>query len=67
MIFQPVISPLPLIPSRLGRGNLTFYEFINVRCSLVAFLIKLAASPPATGLTPESRQAGKPETNSLGT
>jgi hypothetical protein len=22
-------TPLPLIPSRQGRGNLTFYEFIN--------------------------------------
>ena len=29
-LFQAIISPLPFIPSRQGRGNSTFYRFINV-------------------------------------
>ena len=28
--FQPIIFPLPLVPSRQGRGNGTFYEFVKV-------------------------------------
>ena len=28
-LFQWLTFPLPLIPSRQGRGNLTFYEFVN--------------------------------------
>jgi hypothetical protein len=28
--FNKLFIPLPFIPSRQGRGNLTFYEFINL-------------------------------------
>jgi hypothetical protein len=27
--FNKLFIPLPFIPSRQGRGNSTFYEFIN--------------------------------------
>jgi len=31
MPWMEVNTPLPFIPSHQGRGNMTFYEFINVR------------------------------------
>jgi hypothetical protein len=29
--FNKLFIPLPIIPSRQGRGNLTFYEIIKVQ------------------------------------
>jgi hypothetical protein len=39
--FQEVLFPLPFIPSRPGRGNMTFYAAVKIEilCVLCAFAV----------------------------
>ena len=49
--------PLPLVPSRRGRGKFTFYEFILTKRLKIHFSVILSKEFVGTAL-PAYRQAG---------